>query len=96
MDAFWKDIKYALRMLARKPGFTVAAVLSLTLGIGTNTTIFTLVKAVFLQSVPVKDPGRLLAAGATSLLLLLVALVRCYLPARRAMSVDPLIALRYE
>jgi putative ABC transport system permease protein len=45
-------------MLAKSPGFTAVAVLSLMLGIGANTTIFTLTKAIFLQSVPVKDPAR--------------------------------------
>ncbi len=61
MDTIWQDIRYAARMLAKKPGFTAVAVLSLGLGIGANTTIFTLVKAVFLQSVPVKDPSRVVA-----------------------------------
>jgi len=65
METVWKDLKYAVRMLAKKPGFTVIAVLSLTLGIGANTTIFTLVKAVFLQSVPVKDYDRVVAMFTT-------------------------------
>jgi len=52
-----QDIRYALRTLAKNPGFTAIAVLSLTLGIGGTTTIFTLVKGVFLQSIPVKDPS---------------------------------------
>ena len=55
METFFKDIRYAVRMLIKKPGFTAVAVLSLTLGIGANTTIFTLIKAIFLQSVPVKE-----------------------------------------
>jgi len=58
MGILWQDLRYGLRMLAKVPGFTAVAVLSLTLGIGANTTIFTLVKAIFLQSIPVKDPGR--------------------------------------
>ena len=45
-------------MLAKSPGFTVVAVLSLALGIGANTTIFTLVKAIFLHPIPVEDPSR--------------------------------------
>src|SRR5487761_265275 len=56
----WQDIKFAVRMLAKAPGFTAVAVLSLTLGIGANTTIFTLAKAVFLHSIPVKDPSTLM------------------------------------
>jgi putative ABC transport system permease protein len=57
----WQDLRYAIRTLAKKPGFTSIAILSLTLGIGANTTIFTLVKAIFLQGIPVKDPSRVVA-----------------------------------
>jgi len=65
MGTFWQDFRYAVRMLAKKPGFTAVAILSLTLGIGANTTIFTLVKAVFLQSVPIKDPARVVSIFST-------------------------------
>ncbi len=65
MGTFWQDFRYAVRMLAKKPAFTAVAILSLTLGIGANTTIFTLVKAVFLQSVPIKDPSRVVAIFST-------------------------------
>jgi len=60
METFWQDLKYAARMLMKKPAFTLVAVLSLTLGIGANSVIFTLAKAVFLQSVAVKDPSRVI------------------------------------
>ncbi|MGC1655521.1 MAG: ABC transporter permease [Candidatus Acidiferrales bacterium] len=63
----WQDLKYGLRVLAKAPGFTAVAVLSLTLGIGANTTIFTLAKAVFLHSVPVRDPGRVMVLYSTAL-----------------------------
>ena len=66
MGTLWQDVKYGVRMLAKAPGFTAVAVLSLTLGIGANTTIFTLAKAVFLQSVPVKDPATLMALFSTA------------------------------
>jgi len=65
MDSFFQDLKYAARMLAKRPGFTLIAVLSLTLGIGANTTIFTLAKALFLQTVPVKDPDNLIVVYAS-------------------------------
>ena len=58
MGTLIQDLSYGLRMLRKSPGFTAVAVLSLMLGIGANTTIFTLAKAIFLQSVPVKDPAR--------------------------------------
>ena len=54
-------MRYGLRMLRKSPGFVAVAVLSLMLGIGANTTIFTLAKGIFLQSIPVKDPARVIA-----------------------------------
>lgn len=65
LGTLWQDIRYAVRTLAKNLGFTAVAVLSLTLGIGGTTTIFTLVKAVFLQSVPVKDPSTAIVVYST-------------------------------
>lgn len=56
-----EDLRYGLRALAKSRGFTLVAVLSLGLGIGANTTIFTLLNAIFLRPLPVEDPGRLAA-----------------------------------
>src|SRR6201995_4285231 len=57
------DIRYALRQFRKSPGFTTAAVLTLALGIGGTTAIFTLIDAVMLRSLPVTDPSTLYRVG---------------------------------
>jgi ABC-type antimicrobial peptide transport system permease subunit len=82
MGALWRDIRHAARSLRKAPGFLAVVILTLGLGIGANTAIFSLM-----------DPVTLTVA---TILLALVAITAGYIPARRATTIDPMIALRSE
>jgi hypothetical protein len=59
MGTIWQSLRYTVRVLRKNLGFTTVAVLSLALGIGANTAIFTLINALLLRELPVRDPERL-------------------------------------
>src|SRR5215470_16018543 len=59
MQTFLQDFRYGFRMLLKNPGFTVVAVVTLSLGIGANTAIFSVTDKLLLRSLPVKDPQQL-------------------------------------
>ena len=66
MNSFWHDLRYGTHMLTKNPGFTAVAVLTLALGIGANTALFSVIDAVLLKKLPVKDPDQLVLFSSIS------------------------------
>jgi hypothetical protein len=63
MEKLWQDIRYAVRSLRKRPGFTLGVILTLSLGVGANTAVFSLIYGILLCPFPYREPDRLVKKG---------------------------------
>src|SRR3989442_2175015 len=102
VERLWQDIRYGCHMLAASPGFTSVAVLSLAIGIGANTAMFSFADALLLRPLPVARPGEVLTVGSINSLeslgaTVLVSSYRDYVDTRdRVHSFEGLAAFTYD
>src|SRR6476620_8405728 len=68
LERLWQDVRYGCRMFAASPGFATVAILSLAIGIGANSAIFSFADALLLRPLPVARPGEVLTVGSTETL----------------------------
>ncbi len=66
METLWRDLRHSARVLWKSPAFTIVAVVTLALGIGANTAVFTLVRGLLLRPLPYHEPERLLRVWETA------------------------------